>query len=210
MPYDNSPKKMAHSPKKMAHSPKKMAHSPNKMYHSPNKMDHSPNKMDHGMKMMDTAKSTMAKMKGSTPYGMYKMKHGSPADMMRTNFGSAMPNKHSDDEKKTPDVKVDLPEVKVTADKKKSKDDYLYDKRETLATQGKGYNVKDNDGNYVYVSSKKHRNYNIDTNKDGVMSPEEKRNYSLISSGQKKGKKPNKLFIAESASIEEANRINKT
>jgi hypothetical protein len=210
MPYDKSPKKMAHSPKKMAHSPKKMAHSPNKMYHSPNKMDHSPNKMDHGMKMMDTAKSTMAKMKSSTPYGMYKMKHGSPVDMMKANYGSAMPDKHGDGEKKKPDVKVNLPEVEVSADNKPSKDDYLYNKREILAKQGKGYNVKDEKGNYVYVSSKKHRNYNIDTNKDGVMSPEEKRRYSLLSSGQIEGDKPDKLFIAASASREEANKINKS
>ena len=91
MPYDNSPKKMYDSPKKM----------------------------DHGMKMMDTAKSTMAKMQGATPYSMYKMKHGSPAEMMTTNYGSAMPNKHGDGdgEKKSPDVKVTLPEVEVT-DKK--------------------------------------------------------------------------------------------
>tara|TARA_R100001510_G_scaffold50769_1_gene50031 strand:+ start:417 stop:965 length:549 start_codon:yes stop_codon:yes gene_type:complete len=177
---------------------------------TPKKMYDSPKKMDHGMKMMDTAKSTMAKMKGSTPYGMYKMKHGSPADMMRANYGSAMPNKHGEGEKKSSDVKVNLPEVEVVADKKPSKDDYLYEKREILAKQGKGYNVKDNDGNYVYVSSKKHRNYNIDANKDGVMSPEEKRNYSLISSGQKEGEKPNKLFVATSASREEANRRNES
>lgn len=87
MPYDNSPKKMYDSPKKM----------------------------DHGMKMMDTAKSTMAKMQGATPYSMYKMKHGSPAEMMTTNYGSAMPNKDGD--KKKADVKVNLPEVEVT-DKK--------------------------------------------------------------------------------------------
>ena len=91
MPYDNTPKKMYDSPKKM----------------------------DHGMKMMDTAKSTMAKMKGATPYSMYKMKHGSPADMMKANYGSAMPNKHGDgdSEKKSPDVKVTLPEVEVKAKK---------------------------------------------------------------------------------------------
>jgi hypothetical protein len=197
MPYNNPPKKMMDggTPKRMDHGMKMMD---------------SPKKMDHGMKMMDTAKSTMTKMKGSTPYGMYKMKYGSPAEMMRANYGSAMPNKHGEGEKKSPDVKVNLPEVEVSADKKPSKDDYLYEKREILAKQGKGYNVKDNDGNYVYVSSKKHRNYNIDTNKDGVMSPEEKRKYSLLSSGQIEGDKPNKLFVATSASREEANKRNES
>ena len=46
---------------------------------------------------------------------MYKMKHGSPADMMNANYGSAMPNKDGD--KKEADIKVSLPEVEVT-DKK--------------------------------------------------------------------------------------------
>jgi hypothetical protein len=47
------------------------------------------------------------------------MKHGSPVDMMKANYGSAMPNKHGDGdgEKKSPDVKVTLPEVEVKAKK---------------------------------------------------------------------------------------------
>ena len=60
------------------------------------------------------------------------------------------------------------------AQREAEKEDYLFEKRESLARLGKGYNVMDEDGEYQYVSPSEHAHYNTDTNHDGVISREER------------------------------------